>query len=293
MKSESTKKTYLSLESRLVLSVIVAIYIVLEGQNRPVWISIFDPNVFIAIIFSIGIALILTGIMHSGTKILDRHAPWEVGFNKRLAFQLLFCALFPIAIDLILVRCFFWLFHFDFEKSNYITSEFPLAKLLIYGFNFWYYFRYHERPKAGRYGLENHVGTLKSNEHDLEETASNQAPLLAFNGTMGVNNRVFHVRDMNCYKREANEGIALLKDNTLWFIDFKTDELEEQLNTNDFFKINRNVIISFDTIETYKNEGKSGTVILKSGIDFDGSVSISRSRYSKFKIAFKSYIESQ
>jgi len=267
----------------------------MEGQRKPFWFTLLDPNVFITIIFSIGIALILTGIVHWGTQLLDRYFPWVVNANKRLALQLLFCALMPIAIDLALVQYFFWLFRYDFEKSNYITTEFPLVKLLIYGLNVWYYLLYLRSQKTEVNLLKNTDVEVKEIDHDNKELdpVLTQVPLLAFHGSVGINNRLFHVRDLNCFKRESNTGTAFLKDNTLWFIDFKTDELEEKLNPKDFFKINRNVIIGFDTIETYKNEGKGGRIILKSGIAFDGSLSITRIRYSKFKIAFKEFIESQ
>lgn len=291
MKSRLTNKTYLPLSSRLILAVTAAFYIVVEGQQRPVWVVIFDPNVIITIIFSIGIAFILIAIIHQGTKTLDHYHPWHRNFNQRLAFQLLCCALFPIALDLALVKYFFWLFRYDFSKSNYLTSEFPLVKLLIYGFNLWYYFVYSSNQPITNDSPE--LAPPDSPESESSESAAIQLPLLAFNGSMGINKRVFHVRDLNCYKRESNAGMALLKDNTIWFIDFKTDELEEKLNPQDFFKINRNVIIGFDTIETYKNDGKGGMLILKSGINFDGSVSVTRNRYPKFKVAFKEYIERQ
>ncbi|KQN34096.1 hypothetical protein ASE92_15845 [Pedobacter sp. Leaf41] len=136
--SKSKETLYPTFFVQFVIANLVAVYVFIEGQSKPLWDVLTDPNTYIAIIFSIAIAFALMMYIHCFTLLLDHKIPLENGFNKRLAFQLLVCALVPVHIDLAIVKVYMWLFNVDFEASRYTTSEFPLAKILIYLMNGWY-----------------------------------------------------------------------------------------------------------------------------------------------------------
>jgi len=278
---------YLPFFTRYVAAILVGIYVVIEGQRKPIWKLIFDPNVYIAIIFSIAIGLLIISFIHCVTVLLDGYLKWEQNFNKRLAWQLLLCTLLPMVMDFYLVKFFFWLFKFDFEASGYIISEFPLVKLLIYGMNGFYLFTYLKK-------LDAHVELqpLIPAEIETDQIETNKETVQIFKGARGSNFRHFHLKDLQGFKRESGTAKVWLNDDTIWFMDYKTDEFEQLIQSKDFFKINRNVIISFNSIESYKNKGKVGEVILKPGVKFDGSLLISRDQYATFKKAMEEYIRS-
>lgn len=91
-----------------------------------------------------------------------------------------------------------------------------------------------------------------------------------FEGVMGKKKRLFHVKELIYFKRQAGTGKALLTDGTTWLIDKTTNEMENELDANLFFKINRNIILSFNIIDSYKTENKKGEVVIKEGFPFDG-----------------------
>ena len=307
---QSKYPLYFSLTTRLWLSVFVAIYIVTECHQAPIWKSLSDPNVWITIICSIGIALILICIIHWITQLLDRTYDWRLNYRKRLLYQLILCILVPIALDIFLVKGFFWLFKLDYVQSRYETSELPLAKLLIYVLNGWYYQLYLQHQQAADQIEAERLKKIAAQEKELEaveeaenlkreaaeleaSSASLYHPNLVFQGTMGVHNRLFQVRDLSCFERRGRISLALLKDNSTWMIDANTETLEKMLNPARFFRINHKSIIGFDTIRNYKNNGKTGNVLFKEEIDFQGSTLISRDRYQNFKDSFKAYVENQ
>jgi len=279
---------YPSFYGRFILAALVSVYIVVEGQVRSVNELVYDPNVYITLIFSVAIALALINYIHQVSLLLDRWYPWASYFNKRLAFQLLFCALIPIYFDLVLIKFFFWLFMQDFKKSAYLTSEFPLAKMLIYLMNIWYM-----KIKIGYTdNQQTSEITRKGNDSRLNETIEHDRAQV-FEGVLGKKKRVFYVKELNYFKREAGTGKASLTDGTTWFIDFNTREIENLLDPDQFIKINRNVILSFNLIDSYTSDCKKGEVILKPDVAFDGDKSITRDQFQEFKIAFKKFVERQ
>ena len=282
------KMQYPSFYFRFILALIVSVFIVVEGQVRLVNELMFDPNVYITLIFSTAIALALINYIHQVSLLLDRWYPWHYRFNTRLAFQLLFCALIPIYFDLVLIKFFFWLFMQDFKKSSYLTSEFPLAKMLIYLMNVWY--------MKIKIGYPDDPETLeiigKNDDSHLNELIEPDRAQV-FEGVLGKKKRVFHVKDLNYFKRQSGTGKASLIDGTTWFVDFTTREMEKLLDPDQFIKINRNIILSFNLIDSYTSDCKKGEVILKPDVAFDGDKSITRDQFQEFKIAFKKFVERQ
>lgn len=274
MYSISNQKThYPSFYTRFVLAILVAVYIVAEGQISPVNELIVTSGISITLLFSVAIVMVLINYIHLVSMLLDRWCPWPSGWNRRLAYQLLFCTLVPIYLDLVLIKSFLWLFKLDFQGNSCLLSEFPLAKLLIYLMNGWYM-----KIKTG---------------HDYGPTPLEPERAQVFEGVLGKKKRVFHVKELNYFVRQSGTGKASLADGSIWFIDITTRDMESQLDPDHFIKINRNVILAFHLIDSYTTNSKKGEVILKPDVAFDGDKRITRQQFQDFKTAFIKFVERQ
>lgn len=283
---------YPSFEIRFLMAIGASIYIIVEGQKTLSWALLTDPNIYITLLFSVAIAVALIEYINATNRLFDRYLPWEEQPNKRLAFQLTCCALIPITFDLYLIKSFFWLFLYDYEKSRYATSEFPLVKLLIYLLNYYYYSQYKLYLQSEEVPVPV-VGPLATPQHEPDQNTRDEVETSnTFTGNLGPKTRVFHVNDLQCFQRESGTGKAWLSDGSVWLVAYRTDEFEKMLDPKLFFKINRNVIMAFKVIESYQNSAnKKGSITLKQGIDYTGSKVISRELYPHFKMAFRDYIE--
>lgn len=74
----------------------------------------------------------------------------------------------------------------------------------------------------------------------------------------------------------------LLKDRSEYIVPFTLDELEQQLDPNVFFRVNRQFIIAMDSIQSiHKHFNDKGKIVLKNNTDAE--IMLSRQRFTEFK----------
>lgn len=74
----------------------------------------------------------------------------------------------------------------------------------------------------------------------------------------------------------------LLKDKSEYIVPFTLDELEQQLDPNVFFRVNRQFIIAMDSIQSiHKHFNDKGKIVLKNNTDAE--IMLSRQRFTEFK----------
>lgn len=284
------KIRYLSPARRLLAAFLSAYLIIIEGQPGPFYRTVQSYDFLITLVFSFVIALILIETVHLVSRLLDRYRPWKTHAFQRLLLQLNFGVAMVIWLDLLLVKGFFRLFSYDFEKSGYMVSEFPLVKLMIYILNI-YYWTCHVAP--GLFDL----GRLFSRKRHLVENGFSEGNATGQDTTasavvlLKLGSRIKYVAasEVCCFKRESAVGYAYLKDGTIWNFDYTIADLLGLLPRGEFFQTSRGIVYALDIIEGHRRDKKEGLLVLREGYSLDVSRTVSRDRYADFRKALSDY----
>ena len=286
------KVSYLSPPLRLLAAFLSAYYIIIEGQPGPFYKTVQSLDFLITLVFSFVIALALIELVHLISRQLDRIRPWKTHAYQRLLLQVVLGVVLVIWIDLLLVKGFFKLFNYDFEKSRYLVSEFPLVKWMIYILNI-YYWTCHVAP--GLFNVRRLFSRKKLSFRPVdpdgeEEPAIDLTAGAAIMVKLGAKAKYVGTQEVGCFKRESAIGYAYLRDGTIWNFDYTANELLALLPEGLFFQTSRGIIYSLDIIEGHRRENKEGLLILKEGFELNVSRTVSRDRYAQFRRAYNNFL---
>lgn len=218
-------------------------------------------------------------------KRLDVKVPWQVNWFQRLLFQFTFCVVLVIAIDLMMVRVYFWAFNNDFSSSGYMQTEiwivFWMVLCMNAGYTAWFF------SKNFFHGL-NVNRSLKA--HLEQVVASHTTSSVRIEARLG--NKMFQVslNEIACFERHENIGLVHLKSGKIYYVDLTMPVLLELLSKEGFYQINRSILISLSVISGYEKFGQTQLkVLLVEGVDLQVSLEVSRSRVKGFKNALTDF----
>ncbi|WP_316762047.1 LytTR family DNA-binding domain-containing protein [Pedobacter aquatilis] len=289
--SRNSKNPYFSVYFRMLMALMVANYIILDGQQKPIIQVIQQKNFYITLVFSFTIAMFLLECLHHITLLLDKKFTWRYAPIRRLLLQIVLGVILLLYVDIWLVKGFFHLFNYDFKASGYMLIEFPKVKWLLMVMNFLYWL---EATAPGTLSLSRFLSTktLSRDEYNAgeeEELINKVNKVEALRGRLGNKIEIISFDKIACLKCESLTGYIYLKDNSIFNMDYKMNDLEQILDPQRFFRTNRGVIYAFDVIEHHRRERKEGLLTLYSGINPDATRIISRDRYMDFKYKFSQF----
>ncbi|MBB2145799.1 hypothetical protein GM921_09895 [Pedobacter sp. LMG 31464] len=277
--------TYLKWPLRLLLSIIVAHLITVEGQSKSSWQLFHQLNYWVALTFSVVASFLLIQMVHWITKWLDRKYDWVRSWLPRVLLQFVLGILLVLALDILFIRGYFWVFNNDFDKSGYMTVEFPIIKWMVLSLNILYvawFFAAHYFASS----LANHQ---LSSELDGFYQMREKQEGYQYNIEAKLGNKVVMVlpQEVLCFEREENVGYVWMKDGRKYNIDLKMQELAELLNPLEFYQISRSLMFSLSAIKGYeKVKNKQANLILLDDFEIPLPLLVSRYRFDGFKKAF-------
>lgn len=123
---------------RLTISVFAAFFIVLNGRWELIAKAFRSPSFYVAVAISFGIAYLMLTVIHRGSILLDRQAPWHKSVGKRTVLQLLVGVILPIVVDIVLAAIYIEATGQDFMKSGFFSHDFPIIAGFVVLMNIFY-----------------------------------------------------------------------------------------------------------------------------------------------------------
>lgn len=290
------QKRYFSIYVRILLSFLGSIYIIIEGQHKPALAIIQQKNFYVSLVFSFFISMVLLKLIHYISINLDKRWDWNRKPVLRLVLQAVFGFFIVLYLNLFLVKGVFHLLDADFEKSGYMLVEFPKVKWMLGMMNFLYWIKamapglltwkhFKSRLDASPPSISHERGKETASELALKEGMG------CIIGKLGNKTKQISLDEIACIKCESRSGFVYLKNNAVFNIDYRTQDLVDVLDPSRFYQTNRGIIFSLDVIEGYRRDKKEGFLILKGEINPEVSKIVSRERFREFKVAFDSKMQ--
>ncbi|TRW21490.1 LytTR family transcriptional regulator [Flavobacterium zepuense] len=236
---------------RLVLGAMAAHIIVMYNIDKGFFEALFTISYLRGFIGSWIIAMLLIQYVYYVTVRLDRKYDWHNNTLLRLLWQLLVAFGAPSILAFLLAAFFFWVFDRNIFQTSYLSQDYTLVVLMILVINIYYFglhsFLLHRLVTRN----VNRATESPSREILIVDTPTRSIPVkidtAAYFFILGgaVFMRTF---EMSSLSQSYQIGIPL-------------KNLEELLNKRMFFRINRRMIVNFNTCDSYK-QGKNKTLEL-------------------------------
>lgn len=262
-----------------VLAIVVSHHVVAGTQDTDTLQIVRQLNYYVAMAFSWPFTYFLMWWIHFCVRRLDGRVPWQEDWLRRLLFQLLLCVVLVIVVDLAVVRLYFWFFDNDFSTSGYMRTELLIILWMVLFMNAVYTAWFFSR---------NYFHGLVVNRRlraDLDRMVLSQgASAVRIDAHLGNKLLQVSLDEVACFERHENIGRVHLKTGKVYVVDKTMPALLELLDGQDFYQINRSVLISLSVVLGFEKFGRAqGVVLLVEGVQLEVSLVVSRSRMSGFK----------
>jgi hypothetical protein len=262
---------------RITLAVIAAHTIVVYGEDETVFSMMLNSAYYIAMIGSAIIAYLLITYVHVINKLLDRRLSWEGGnVIARIAYQLLLSILAPGLLAFLLAAFYFRLNDLNILDTSYLRYDFQFIILMLFCLNVYYYAIYQTNGwRAARALLREQERLLAKKGADPQNSVEKKDHLSTIQPvedmeTEPVLKQFFQVNtplkvipvkiDQICYFFRKNQHNFLhLVSGDVYAIPESLKEIVEQLGSEQFFRINRQMVVSFAACIAFR-PGKNKTI---------------------------------
>lgn len=288
------QERYFSIYVHILLAFLASIYIVIEGQQKPALVVIQQKNFYVSLVFSFFIAITLLILIHYISLYLDKRWDWNKRPVLRLMLQFVFGFVLVAYLDILFIKAVFHILNADFEKSGYMLIEFPKVKWMLGVVNFLYWIKaMSPELLSWNHFIVNRKSTPSplAQENNPAGASFSDNGIQSIIGKLGNKSRHISLDEIACIKCESRSGYVYLKNNAVFNIDYRTQDLLDVLDSRRFYQTNRGIIFSFDVIESYRRDKKEGLLILKQEINPDVSRIVSRERFRDFKAAFEAQLQ--
>jgi hypothetical protein len=271
-----------------ILATFLAAYIVTEyGGNEPLLPRLVTLEFYIEFGTSFFITFLLVEYIYRITRYLDSRYPWDLKLAQRIVLQILTGILLPTLSAYLMAAVYFAILSANITETNYHLYALPFIASLITLFNGYYLVRYliikaQENNHGG-------VSILQTDRLSPLHKSSNSAVQFSttppFNEEQAIENNNPTPTNSNANEKEVflvntvlqtipirtedicsfyrSSGINYVRKygqtvNDAYIISQTLKEVEEQISPIQFFRINRQMIISFKSCVSFRNgKGKS------------------------------------
>lgn len=249
---------------RILLCVIAAVLVALYGTGARYLDSLSQTPFFIKLLAAFLMACFFIEFVHQVTVQLDKVFDWMERPLIRLVLQFALGMLLPGIIDLLFLSIYRWYFGIHNTQTDAGThGSFPVMALPVFLFNIYYLFYYHILRKR-----EEKQSANRGRQNLLVQQGSKTIPV--------------PVRDIRYIYHRDRINYLVTADQTRYFLQETLEELELKLPTEDFFRINRKMIIHHSSCLHFSSNGH-GKLLLDLDPRFPEEATVSQSRTAKFK----------
>lgn len=242
---------YNDLYFRLVVSLIAAHRLVMVGKQFGTLEAFTKPSYYPTILINFGIAFIIASTVRFVTIKLDRNYPWYENTLFRTFLQIAFGIVLVSILAFFLVFGYFLAFSQDIFASTYLDYEFPFSVVLIIALNFYYvayYFAVQYRILRQNSVQQAVINEIKPKEIIVVDLANKSVPA-----------RVCDILAVFIWDKTVFIWLAGMKSlGECYGIAGNLTQIEEQLDKRQFFRINRQCLVNFNSISAFSAHGEKG-----------------------------------
>lgn len=224
------------------------------------------------LLLSSGIAFLLISIVYISIVRLDRLYDWRDYPIQRAGLQLLLAVALPSIVAFLMAWGYFFIFGIDIFKTHYPELIFQLVVVLILLLNVYYlalyFFRRWQQAEHAMKVVPQPKADESKNKSILVQKGSKVLPV-------SVENICYIIHD-----REYN--ILRTVDREDFIINGSLDEIQGQLDEQNFFRVNRQMIANYRACDHFEPEnfGKLRLIVNPPIAD---KIIISQKRAKKFR----------
>lgn len=264
MEKKKLPLRYIDQFLRVVLCVSAAILLAMYGSGARYLDSLSHNSYIIKLLAAFFIAGFFLEFVHRVTEQLDKKYDWKEKPLLRLILQFALGVVLPGMIDLFFLMIYQWYFGINTAQENpSIHSSFPLMALPVFIFNIYYLFYFH---------------ILRTQETKIPKP-SHRKTLLIQQGNKTI---PIPLQDIRYIYHQNRLNYLITANQTSYFLSETLDELEHKLTQEDFFRINRKMIIHHKACHHFRSNGH-GKLLLQLLPSFPQEVSVSQLKAGKFK----------
>ena len=221
-------------------------------------------------------------VLSRATQQLDKQYDWFSKPGHRLLLQLIFGWMLPAAIGMILCLPYWrYIIKEDITEATFFLYEFPVILVLLAGCNLmylgYYIFLKWKEEKSKSRKLELQLSQFQSISANIDEAKST---LLVKRGEkvypLIIKQVAYFFKEKDCVFAHTFNGETIL-------LDFSLDELGKMLCPEQFFRSNRQTIVSFFACKYFKNS-QHGKLELQLELGKHESIIVSQKKAKAFKI---------
>ncbi|SKA32893.1 LytTr DNA-binding domain-containing protein [Chitinophaga eiseniae] len=273
---------------RFVLAFIAAHIVTEYGGQQPWLTRVFSIDYYIEYGSTLAITILDIHIVYWVTLQLDRKFSWLDHPVFRGLLQVAFGLLLPTLITFLLAAGYFRLYGMDILDTNYHLYALPFISSLIALFNVYYLVRYLLREREHYWQM-----VLQSDrDNSMVAPATMPAPEP---GMPLLEKSVFIVHtptrsfpvatgDIAYFYREEGQVYLRAFAGNKHILSQSLEQIEEQLNKDDFFRVARHMIASRAAVRGYEKDtyGKL-SLKLEPTPEYKRSITISQNKAGKFR----------
>lgn len=264
---------------RAIICIPVAFFIVLFNIHvDELRLAAVDLNFWIAIACSYLIALLLLWSVNRVSFWLDRRGfHWQSRMTERVIRQFALGFL-PLAFAAFaLATIYFWtIYSIHIFDTRYLTIDYPIVLVFLLFANAYYAFYFLWHYAAFMASQQKNV-----NSGTAPEAHTSSKPFFLARTLNGIEK--FAVADIACFRR-LDIGYQLCTfDRRYILIEQSLNDIEQELDAREFFRANRQYIVSHRLCKTYRSHGKSGQLELSLDQPLNIKIIIGRPTAPKFE----------
>ncbi|SFU19142.1 LytTr DNA-binding domain-containing protein [Algoriphagus locisalis] len=255
---------YLDQFLRILLCTTAALLLAMYGSGARYLDSLSNNPFYIKLLAAFFIAAFFLEFVHQVTFQLDRKYDWKEKPLLRLLLQFSLGVLLPGVIDLFFLTIYQWYFEINTVQGNPSThSSFPLMALPVFLFNIYYLIYYHILRK----------------QESKPSKQTQRKTLLVQQGNRTI---PIPLQDIRYIYHRNRINYLVTASQSSYFLNETLDELERKLPQDDFFRINRKMIIQYQACQDFRSNGH-GKLLLHLSPSFPDDITVSQNKAGKFK----------
>jgi hypothetical protein len=225
------KQGYHDLYFRLIISVIAAHFIVSFGEKETLFELLVLWYYYRALFFSFIISFLLITTINLISAALDKRYDWREDTVVRTAMQLLCGVVIPSILAFLLAFLYFRLLSIDIFRTLYLKYDFPVIVLMLVLSNV-YYFAYYFYKQMGLPPEPN----MSPNIHGVSKEV--------FIVHRGAKNIPLRLDAIGYFYHDQQYNFVRNMDGEDFLIPETLDQVQKELDTKRFFRVNRQMIVS-------------------------------------------------
>lgn len=230
---------------RVIAAALGAHFMAIFGYDEGMFEILLEPNYWVALVFGFLIALFGLYLVFRVTKFLDKKYDWYDDTLIRVVSQVLFAWIMPCMIMFFAAAAYFAFFRTNILETDYLKLDFPVIVILMLVMNLYYLCQYliwrNKQLKESMVLQLNAVNEQSSRSVLVVNGKSKSMPIrtedirqvFLLEGSSFI-----RTKDMKDYQE------AVLTSESL-------KSIEEKLDPEQFFRVNRQMIIHIDSIDSF------------------------------------------